>query len=202
MSYIHNFFDKYKKSYIFNEYSYINNEYNDINNIFLGEIEYTKYDKQNYTQITKIYNSKNISKINENELYIRNIANKYLEDAGLKQNVNNFAIEYWRHRLFGEDTSHIFPKHRDSFGILFDAVNTCIFYLRKDKTFNGGNLEIYGKGNYFTTNKTLKTIIPYQNIICFDGDIYHKVTDFNGFGIRDCIVVQFAKQESLLNGLI
>lgn len=36
------FFDKYKKSYLMNEY-------NNINNIFLREIEHTKYDKQNYT---------------------------------------------------------------------------------------------------------------------------------------------------------
>jgi hypothetical protein len=65
--------------------------------------------------------------------------------------------------------------------------------LRKDKTFRGGDLEIYGKGNIFT-KKLCKTIKPNNNILCFDGDIYHKVTDFEGFGIRDCIVIQFGKK--------
>lgn len=193
------YFNKFKNSFVLNEYYYIDEEYNNINNIFLREIEHTKYDKQNYTQITKIYNSRNTSKINNDEKYICDIANKYLTECGLKQNTNYFAIEYWRHRLFGENTYHKFSVHKDSFGILYDAVNTCIFYLRKDRTFNGGDLEIYGKKSIFISNKSLRTIKPNNNILCFDGDVYHKVTDFSGFGIRDCIVVQFAKDESLLN---
>jgi hypothetical protein len=39
----------------------------------------------------------------------------------------------------------------------------------------------------------IKTIEPLH-ILCFDGNIYHKVTDFNGFGIPDCIVIQSGKK--------
>lgn len=194
-------FDKFNKSFILQEYYYELDEYNKINDIFNLEITQKKYDKQNYTQVTKYYNKKNLSNITENELYIRDVANRYLEDAGLKQNTDKFVIEYWRHRLFGENNSHKFSKHRDSFGLMMDGINTCIFYLRKDKTFIGGDLEIYGKGDIFRTNKILKTLIPNNNILCFDGDVYHKVTNFNGFGIRDCIVVQFGKEDSLLKNI-
>ena len=192
------YLDDYKKSFTLKEFNYntFHDEYNNINKIFLEEIEYRKYDKQNYTQITKIYNSsRSIKKMKDGDRFISSLANKYLIECGLEQNTNSIAIEYWRHRLFGEKTSHTFSKHRDSFGILLDNVNTCIFYLRKDKTFNGGNLEIYGKGSYVNTNKILQTIIPNNNILCFDGDIYHKVSDFSGFGIRDCIVIQFSRKK-------
>ena len=155
---------------------------------------------QGAPSISKLYTSKSISKISDNDKYLANLANEYLENCGLKQNKNYFMIEYWRHRLFGENKSHTFSKHRDSFGALNDEVNTCIFYLRKDKTFIGGDLEIFGKGDLFTT-KVIQTIKPNLNILCFDGDVYHKVTDFSGFGIRDCIVIQFGKRDTIINKL-
>ena len=187
---------KYNELYILEEYNYKDDEYKKIYDIFDSKIIKQKYDKENYTQITKVYNSRNISKLNDDDKYIRDIANEYLENAGLQQNINHFMIEYWRYRLFGEKKSHTFDKHRDSFGALNDGVNTCIFYLRKDKTFRGGDLEIYDKGNIFTS-KLIQTIKPNNNILCFDGDVYHKVTDFEGFGIRDCIVVQICKNRNI-----
>lgn len=193
-------FDKFNKNFILQEYEYKDKEYTKINDIFNSNIEKQKYDRQNYTQISKLYTSKSISKISDNDKYLANLANEYLENCGLKQNKNYFMIEYWRHRLFGENKSHTFSKHRDSFGALNDEVNTCIFYLRKDKTFIGGDLEIFGKGDLFTT-KVIQTIKPNLNILCFDGDVYHKVTDFSGFGIRDCIVIQFGKRDTIINKL-
>jgi hypothetical protein len=188
----------YNESYILEEYNYKEDEYKKIYDIHNTQIVKQKFDKENYTQITKVYNSKNIIKITDDDKYIRDIANEYLEIAGLEQNINYFMIEFWRYRLFGEKKSHKFDKHRDSFGALNDSVNACIFYLRKDRTFRGGDLEIYGKGSVFTT-KLCKTIKPNDNILCFDGDIYHKVTDFDGFGIRDCVVIQFGKKDTVLN---
>ena len=182
-----------QKSYIFKKYDYINNEYDKIYDIFNTEIVKQKFDKQNYTQITKVYNSRNISKLNDDEKYIRDIAYRYLQNSGLQQNINYFIIEYWRYRLFGEKKSHIFDKHKDNYGAIYNEVNTCIFYLRKDKTFRGGELEIYNSNsllkNMFNNNGEI--INTFNNIICFNGDMYHKVTNFEGFGIRDCIVLQF-----------
>jgi len=191
---------RFNKDFILQEYGYKDDEYKNINNIFTKEIEKRQYDKQNYTNISKIYTKKTLPTINIDNKYIADIANEYLENCGLQQNQNYFMIEYWRHRLFGENRKHTFSKHRDSFGALYDGVNTCIFYLRKDKTFKGGDLEIYGIGDIFTT-KLLQTIKPNFNILCFDGDVYHKVTDFSGFGIRDCIVVQFGKANTILSRL-
>jgi len=193
-------FNKFNKNFILQEYGYKDDEYKKINEIFAREIENKKYDKQNYTQVSKIYTKKTISTINDNDKYIAEIAPEYLENCGLKQNQNYFMIEFWRYRLFGENKEHKFSKHRDSFGALDDGVNTCIFYLRKDKTFKGGDLEIHGMGDIFRT-RCLQTIKPNINILCFDGDIYHKVTDFSGFGIRDCIVVQFGKADTVLSRL-
>jgi len=190
--------NKYHQSYILEEYNYKDDEYKKIFDIHNTQIVKQKFDKENYTQITKVYNLRDNTKLSDDDKYIRDIANEYLESSGFTQNINYFVIEYWRYRLFGEKKIHTFGKHRDSFGVLNDGVNTCIFYLRKDKTFRGGDLEIYGKGNIFTT-KLCKTIKPNNNILCFDGDIYHKVTDFEGFGIRDCIVIQFGKKDTILS---
>ena len=106
----------YNESYILEEYNYKEDEYKKIFDIHNTQIVKQKFDKENYTQITKVYNSKNITKITDDDKYIRDIANEYLEIAGLEQNINYFMIEFWRYRLFGEKKSHTFDKHRDSWG--------------------------------------------------------------------------------------
>lgn len=178
---------------VVNELPHKEDEYTDLVNIFENVVNRAKYDKQNYTKISKIFGYFGKRTPTENEIYIRDLAYQYLESVGMKQNKNVFMVEYWRHRLFGENKqSHLFSIHRDSNGALIVPVNTCIFYLRKDKTFRGGDLEIWGKIKL--VSKPLKTIGISNKIVLFDGDIFHKVLPFNGFGIRDCIVVQFAKE--------
>ena len=116
------------------EFDFIQDDFEKLHDIFNKKINLRKYDKQNYTQLTKLFTKKSI--MNEDEIFIRNLAFEYLSKIGLKQNKNYFMIEYWRHRLCFEKVSHTFGKHNDSGGYMDTDVNTCIFYLRKDKTFN------------------------------------------------------------------
>jgi hypothetical protein len=154
-----------------------------------------KYAKQNYTKILKTYDNRdNKISLTEQEEYIRNLAYDYLTSIGLNQNKNHFMIEYWRHRLSGETKkSHLLPTHRDSFGVILAPVNTCIFYLRRDPTFRGSQLQLWGLYGRFAS-RPLYTIEPDNKVLMFDGGVFHKVLPFSGFGVRDCIVVQFSRE--------
>lgn len=189
-------FNKINKNIIFEELNYKDNEKSKLLDCFNDIIVKQKYDKQNYTQIKKIYTKNKQNLLSQNEIYIRNLAYQYLESIGLKQKKEHFMIEYWRHRSFGDkNKKHIFANHRDSYGAMLGPVNTCIFYLRKDKTFINSNLQIFGKYGRLVKNP-IKTIETNNKIVVFDGDIFHKVLPYSGFGIRDCIVVQFIKVNS------
>ena len=182
--------DKRNRNFIMDESEYSGDEHARLSDIFNSIVGKPKYDKQNYTQITRQFTSE--SRLNDNEIYIRDLAYRLLESVGLQQNKARFMIEYWRHRLFAENKSHIFSKHRDSFGPILAPVNTCIFYLRKDKTFKGSNLEIYGLHGKLV-RKPIHTFETDNKIVLFDGSAFHKVLPYSGFGIRDCIVVMFSK---------
>jgi Rps23 Pro-64 3,4-dihydroxylase Tpa1-like proline 4-hydroxylase len=204
------------------ESAYSGDEHTRLSDIFNSVVSKAKYDKQNYTQITRQFTS--ASRIKDNEIYIRDLAYQYLESVGLRQNKERFMIEYWRHRLFAESKSHVplsvkffytqllsvclvfythkgcniirdntvFSKHLDNFGPILAPVNTCIFYLRKDKTFKGSNLEIYGLHGKLV-RKPIHTFETDNKIVLFEGAVVHKVLPYSGFGIRDCIVVMFSK---------
>ena len=55
------------------------------------KINLRKYDKQNYTQLTKLFTKKSI--MNEDEIFIRNLAFEYLSKIGLKQNKKYLFIK-------------------------------------------------------------------------------------------------------------
>ena len=73
--------------------------------------------------------------------------------------------------------------HYDDYGSVNYKVHTIIFYLRKDKTVRGGNLE------YKLNNKLFTHYVKLGDIVQFSGDIYHKPQPTSGFGCRDIIVV-------------
>mgnify|MGYP003339864176 CR=1 FL=1 len=133
---------------------------------------------------------------NPEEIYIRDLANDYLESCGLYQNKDRFVIELWRYRCFGDKTSSPFPRHKDSFGLILAPINTCIFYIRKDTTVIGGDLELFGLPPYGRLiSKPIKKINTDDcKVFAFDGNVIHRVTSMSGFGNRDCIVVQFEKK--------
>jgi hypothetical protein len=169
------------------------NELEHLRDIFNSTIVKKNNDKNNITQITKKFNKTSIISINDE--YIRNLAIEYLKYIGLYVNENNFMIEYWRYRCFGDKLNSVLPRHKDSYGALLCPINTCIFYIRKDKTLKGGNLNIYDNSLFGYINKIPnKTIMSSNNnVVLMDGDLIHQITAFEGTGIRDIIVVQFEK---------
>ena len=184
-------FDKKNRKFIMDEANYEDNEHTMLSEIFNSVVSKSKYDKQNYTKITHQFTSE--SKLKNDEIYIRDLAYLHLESVGLHQNKQRFMIEYWRHRLFAENKTHIFSKHRDSYGPILAPVNTCIFYLRKDKTFKGSNLEMWGLHGRFI-RKPIHTFETDNKMVLFDGAVLHNVQPYSGFGIRDCIVVMFSRE--------
>ena len=58
-----------------------------------------------------------------------------------------------------------------------------LFYLRKDKTIRGGDLE------YKEDRKTKKHTVSPGDILQFRGDLRHRPEPTSGFGCRDIIVV-------------
>jgi len=206
---------KSNADYIMQESPFAEDEHARLSECFDSVMNHRKYDSTKTTQITKIFdiddsgiqmktNKKTKLPLTPAEIYIQQLANKYLESAGLKQNTNYFMIEYWRHRLFAETREHTFSMHRDSWGELWAPVNTCIFYLRKDNTITGGDLQLNGKHFRFDNRNTHTITTSSAKALAFDGNVFHKVLPFSGFGIRDCIVVQFekaVKKETKLFGI-
>ena len=154
---------------------------------YLEEQVSTENSKKDITQVSKYITTK--STLSAEEWHILNIAHYYLEEAGLKGDISKSYIEIWRYRLFGDKIESALPKHRDSYGTLFGPVNTVIFYLRKDKTIKGGDLEIY-RNILLSWNPIAKYECSAGNVLVFEGSLVHKVETLKGTGIRDCIVVQ------------
>lgn len=179
------------RDYVLDEKEMSSIEFDNLQKFYNNIMDKRIYDKQDFTQISKKYNKYN-KLLTDEALYIRNLANLYLEESGLKQNVDIFMIEYWRHRLFNDEMKHIFPIHCDNDGLISGEVNTCIFYLRKDKLFTGGDLNIYSNSCFPKILEVIETTA--MKILLFDGNIYHSVSKMKGIGIRDCIVVQFSKK--------
>jgi hypothetical protein len=142
--------------------------------------------KNDIIQISKIINLE--SEISASEWHILNLANYYLSETGLSGYIHTSMIEIWRYRLFGDKQTSALPKHRDSYGVFFGPINTVIFYLRKDKTIKGGNLEIYKSMTSFKPKGIYEC--DAGTVLVFDGSVVHKVETLVGTGIRDCIVVQ------------
>jgi hypothetical protein len=76
-----------------------------------------------------------------------------------------------------------FDWHTDDGGATSYPVYSVLFYLRKDKTVSGGNLE-------YEINKT-KFVheVKQGDILSFRGDLKHYPQPTEGFGCRDIIVV-------------
>jgi hypothetical protein len=169
-----------------------------LQDIFHEKVVNKKQDKKNITQLTKVYNEKRQPQELE-DLFIRDLAIYHLSNAGLEVNPNYFMIEFWRHRCFGDKFDSSLRRHKDSYGVMNCPIITCIFYIRKDAHLMGGNLNIFGYapiGSLLFTPKEIVESIS-NKVVCMDGSIIHSITPFQGFGIRDAIVVQFEKAHIL-----
>lgn len=106
------------------------------------------------------------------------------------------VVEFHQINLFGENEISSFKWHQD-IGIIypFKTTYTVIFYLRKDSTVKGGDLQIrpYIQRLSF---KPKSEVINVSNgkVMMFDGSMEHKPCKSSGFGCRDIIVVFFHKK--------
>lgn len=98
--------------------------------------------------------------------------------------LSQYYIEFHQ-RNCGFETKYkrTFPWHEDDYGAVNFKVYTIIYYLRKDQTIKGGNLEyVFEKKKYIQEIKN-------GRILCFKGDLKHRPEICSGIGCRDSIVV-------------
>jgi hypothetical protein len=117
-----------------------------------------------------------------NEICI-NLFQKYFMNVNPKK----YLVECWNYKCNHKKLKSFLAEHEDDFGGINCKVNTIIFYLRKDPTIIGGDLKVNIKGNV--------NIIPIVegDIIIMKGNILHQPTTLEGFGQRNCIVVQMER---------
>lgn len=95
-----------------------------------------------------------------------------------------YLIEFHQRNSGFEKKKHkTFDWHEDDFAATSWPVQTCIFYLRKDTTIEGGDLEYKIDGEKHTHK------VETGDLLQFKGNISHKPQSTSGFGCRDIIVV-------------
>lgn len=132
----------------------------------------TKYVKSNkgYKISQPIFN-KALNVLKENK--ITNIDKKY---SCIEFHKRNSGFET-------KDFGTWFEWHKDDYAIVPWLCYTIIFYLRKDQTIKGGDLEYKIGGSKHVA------LIHSGTILQFKGDIPHCPQPITGFGCRDIIVV-------------
>lgn len=104
-------------------------------------------------------------------------------------NITNYDFSAWfvefqqRNCGFEKKVKRTFGWHKDDYATIGHKVYTVIFYLRKDETIKGGNLE------YKLGKQTYNQKIASGDIVCFNGNMYHQPEVCSGMGCRDSIVV-------------
>lgn len=97
---------------------------------------------------------------------------------------NKYIVEFHQRNCgFEKKKYDCSDWHIDDFAAFNCRVYTILFYLRKDKTIDGGDLEYILDGNKFIHN------VKNGDILHFSGNIKHKPQATGGFGCRDIIVV-------------
>ena len=98
--------------------------------------------------------------------------------------ISKWYVEFQQRNCgFEKKAKRTFDWHVDDYATVSYKVYTIIFYLRKDITIEGGNLE------YKLKKKTFTQKIEGGDILCFDGNIKHRPEVCDGMGCRDTIVV-------------
>jgi len=111
---------------------------------------------------------------------------KQLLDMFNKTNydLSRYYIEFQQRNCgFETKSKRTFPWHEDDYGAVNYKVHTIIYYIRKDSTIEGGNLE------YTLENTNYIQEIKNGQILCFDGNLKHRPEICFGIGCRDSIVV-------------
>ena len=116
---------------------------------------------------------------------------KQLLDMFNKTNydLSQYYIEFHQRNCgFEQKCKRTFPWHEDNYGAVNFKVYTIIYYIRKDHTIKGGDLE------YVFENKNYIQQIKTGQILCFNGNLQHRPEICSGIGCRDSIVV-FVKSQ-------
>ena len=114
------------------------------------------------------------------------IKTKQILDMFSKTNydLSEYYIEFHQRNCgFEKKCKRTFEWHKDNYGPVSYKVYTIIYYIRKDSTIKGGNLE------YKFENKNYIQEIKNGQILCFDGNLKHRTEICSGMGCRDSIVV-------------
>ena len=107
-----------------------------------------------------------------------------------------YTIEFIQRNHFDGfwKTSNPLVWHQDDYGLTNRKVYTIIFYIRKDKTVKGGDLEFKLKNENSNNKSNVEIInIVEGDVVCFSGALNHCPTNSSGFGCRDIIVVQYKR---------
>ncbi len=145
--------------------------------------------KSKYINILLLNNNKEIFDKNVNidtKETIRELiknTQKILHDNNFKINPSNYFIEFHKYVVNGK-SKPFFDFHEDDGGNVSYKTVTCIYYLMKSNTINGGDLE-------FKNDKIIN--IESNMLVIFNGNLTHRVTMMDGIGIRKCIVIQFER---------
>lgn len=129
----------------------------------------------------------NKSSIQQKEL-VKPILDKSL-DILYQNNIKNidktkYYLEFHQRNCGFENKGHqLFDWHIDDDGAISGRVYSILFYLRKDITVKGGDLDYKIQKNIYTHN------VKPGDIIQFRGDFNHRPQRSSGFGCRDLIVV-------------
>ena len=97
---------------------------------------------------------------------------------------SKYYLEFHQRNCGFEKKEHqIFDWHIDDDGAMRGLVYSVLFYLRKDITVKGGDLDYKIQNNIHTHN------VNSGDIVQFRGDVKHRPQPTSGFGCRDIIVV-------------
>ena len=170
-------------------------------------ISFSKLDKGELTQFTSIHEKlipkrrkkmetydiwENTSRVADKNKENYNLIQPILDKAERilnKNNVSNFdvskyVIEFHQRNCGFEKKKYQWSGwHCDDGGARQFNCYSILFYLRKDKTIHGGDLE------YKESGIIKKHIVSSGDILQFRGDLLHKPEATSGFGCRDIIVI-------------
>lgn len=107
---------------------------------------------------------------------------RIMKENNFKINPNKFYYEFHLYDVKSAMESK-FAWHIDDYGAVDCEVCTMIYYLDKDETITGGNLEF---SNY-------KIVVNSGIIVVMNGDVLHKPEPMSGYGTRKSIVVMFQR---------
>jgi hypothetical protein len=154
---------------LYHDYSYLNELFDEIY-------------KENRSSCLHISNSiykKNQEKLKE---LIENTA-KIVNNNHFNIDSSNYYIEFHKYFVNGKKTPFFNFRQDDGGAVHYDTV-TCIYYLIKDNTIEGGDLE-FEKYNVINIESNM--------LVIFNGNLTHRATVMNGSGIRKSIVIQFER---------